>query len=76
MKSTILKKELREKDNKALIKDLQETNKKIAETRFQASFRKVKNYKEINILKKRAARIWTILSERAIKELEKDENAK
>lgn len=76
MKVTVELKELRQKDNKSLVKLLEETNKKVTEIRFQASFWKVKNYKEISVQKKKAARIWTILSERMIEELEKEENAK
>ncbi len=37
--------------------------------KFKAAFRKLKNYKEINILRKNTARIWTILTERALEEL-------
>ena len=65
--------ELREKDNQALFKELVDLNKKLADLRFKASFKKIKNFREINRQRKNVARIWTILSERAQKELAKKE---
>lgn len=69
-------KELRTLDDKVLYKEITTTNHKLSELEFKASFRKVKNYREIRQLKKRIARIWTILAEKAMLEILKDENAK
>ncbi len=71
MKKTTIVKELRDKDNQALFDELLQTQHKISDLRFKASFRKLKNYQEIGVLRKKAARIWTILSERASDELVK-----
>jgi len=75
MKKTVVLKELRSKDTKSLFSELAISRKKLSELRFKASFRKIKNYKEINFEQKKIARIWTILSEKALQEL-KDKEAK
>ncbi|MBM2820783.1 MAG: ribosomal protein [Candidatus Berkelbacteria bacterium] len=76
MKIKVQTKELREKSTKDLVKDLKESEKKISELKFQASFKKLKNYKQIQHERKKIARIWTILSEKAIEELSKENNGK
>ena len=69
-------KELRSQNDKDLYKEISTLNHKLSELEFKASFRKVKNYREIRQFKKRIARIWTILAEKAMLELLKEENAK
>lgn len=79
MKKTEMLKDLKSKDSKNLYSELQDVNKKITELRFKAAFRKLKNYQEISILRKKVARIWTILAQRALQELiaqEKNEKIK
>jgi len=73
MKATKDLEQLREKDNRALFKELADLNKKLVELKFKASFKKIKNFKEINYIKKNIARIWTILSQRAQEDLAKKE---
>lgn len=68
MKSTLELKELREKNNKTLFRELEIALKKTSNLHFQAKFRKLKNYQEISRSRKRVARIWTILSERVQEE--------
>jgi len=63
--------ELRNKDNKTLFKELESVKKKITEIQFKAAFGNVKNTKEIGSLKKKVARIWTILQENVSKESNK-----
>lgn len=76
MKKKELIKELRAKDTKSLFKELEESQKRICELQFKASFRKLKNYKSVCTERQKIARIWTILSEKALAELEKEQNAK
>jgi len=73
MKKTITLKELRSKEIKTLFSELEAARNKLADLRFKASFRKLKNYKAIDIERKKIAQIWTILSENAIQELKKKE---
>lgn len=70
MKKTVEIKEIREKDNKALIKELRELENKVSDLRFKTSFRKLKNFHEITVARKKIARIWTILNEKAIQKIE------
>ena len=65
-------KELRSQESKDLAQVLRDSQRKVAEIRFKAAFRKVKNYKEIRQLRQKNARIWTILAERALEDLEKN----
>jgi len=58
-------KELSDMDDKALFAEITLLNKKLADLQFKVAFRKLKNYREIPALRKRIARIWTILNERA-----------
>jgi len=70
MKKVAELKELRDKDEKALYKELTDLNKKMIDLKFNASFRKLKNFHEITATRKRIARIWSILSEKAESQLE------
>lgn len=63
---------LRAKDQKALFLELRESRGKLLELSFKASFRKLKNYREIRTLRRHIAKIWTILSEKAILAEEKE----
>ncbi len=70
MKKTVQLKEIRSKNTKELVKELDELNKKLADLQFKTSFRRLKNFHEITGIKKQIARIWTILNEHALKEYE------
>lgn len=72
MKKQIEIQEIRSKDEKALFGELQALNKKLAESQFKASFRRLKNFHEITSLRKRIARIWTILGEKTMEKYEKE----
>jgi len=66
-------KELREKDIKQLFVDLEHSNKKIAKLKFSAKFKELKNFHEITSERKKIARIWTVISEKAIEKITKEE---
>ena len=66
-------KELREKDIKQLFVDLEQSNKKIAKLKFSAKFRELKNFHDITSERKKIARIWTVISEKAIEKMTKEE---
>lgn len=70
MKKNIQLKEIREKDDKALFTELTALNKKLVELQFKTAFRKQKNFHEITDTKKKVARVWTVLAERAEQKLE------
>lgn len=72
MKKTVEIKEIREKDTKSLVKELKDLEKKVSDLRFKASFRKLKNFHEITVSRKRIARIWTILGEKVIQNMKED----
>ncbi|AKM82693.1 TPA: 50S ribosomal protein L29 [Candidatus Berkelbacteria bacterium] len=74
MKKVTELKEIREKDTKALVKELADLNKKMAELQFKTSFRRLKNFHEITDMRKRTARIWTVLNEKAIAEFNNKES--
>lgn len=74
MKKSNQIKELKEKSDEALYKELIELRKKLSELKFRASFRKLKNYHEITQARKKVARIWTLLNERTIEKLSKEIN--
>jgi large subunit ribosomal protein L29 len=80
MKRTQQVKELTEKDNTALYKELEVLNNKLVTLRFDVSFRKLKNLKSIRETRKQIARIWTILNSRAVEKIkttvEKEKAAK
>lgn len=69
MKKASLIKELKAKDNKTLAKDLVELEKNLAKLRLNAAMRQLKNVKQIQEARKQIARIWTILNERAIEQV-------
>ena len=68
MKKTQILKELNEKDSQALNKELAELTIAMAKMRLDVAMRKLKNVKQIEDTRKRVARIWTILNERALNE--------
>lgn len=65
MKKSAEVKQIRATETKALAKELADLNKKLTELRFKSSFRQLKNYHEITLTRKKIARIWTIMSEKA-----------
>ena len=67
-------KELRSQNDKDLYKEISTLNHKLSELEFKASFRKVKNYREIRQFKKRIARIWTILAEKTLIEMKNQQS--
>ena len=69
MKATQELKELRSRDSKELYQEIRESENKLCLLQFRSSFKKIKNFREIRHLKKRQARIWTILAERALAEI-------
>jgi len=69
MKKTLEIQELRGKDKKALLKDLLTSRQKLTELRLGRSFGKVKNFHQITKLRKRIARLWTIMTEKSQEEL-------
>jgi large subunit ribosomal protein L29 len=64
-------KELIEKDTKALLKLLTDTEAKIVKDRFAIAGRELTKVSEVNVSRKLVARIKTILREREIFEAEK-----
>ena len=73
MKKTNQLKELREKDIKQLFVDLEQSNKRIAKLKFSAKFKELKNFHDITSERKKIARIWTVISEKAIEKINKEE---
>ena len=73
MKQAESLKQLKALDSKALAKELTASNKKLVELRFSAKMRKLKNYQEIGLERKKIAQIWTLLGEKAIEEIIKAE---
>lgn len=62
-------KEIRAKDTKALTLELSVLNKKLVELQFKTAFKRLKNFHEITLTRKRIARIWTILNEKAVENI-------
>lgn len=75
MKQKETLKQLRSLDTKALAKELSASNKKLIELRFGAKMRKLKNYNEIGIERKKIARIWTLINEKAMEAIIEAEKA-
>ena len=75
MKQAESLKQLKALDSKTLAKELAASNKKLVELRFSAKMRKLKNYQEIGLERKKIAQIWTLLAEKAIEEIIKAEEA-
>jgi len=71
MKTAQELKELRTKDSKSLYSEIGKLNAEISELKFKATFKKLKNFRQIRQSRKNIARIWTILAERALDELGK-----
>ena len=59
--------ELREKTNEELEKLLEETQRELFNLRFRLATMQLKNYREVKKVKRRLARIKTILRERGIR---------
>lgn len=76
MKETQVIKEIRQKDEKALMKELQDLYQKMTDLRFKASFRRLKNFHEITQTRKKIAQIWTVLNEKALAKLNENPSAK
>ena len=76
MKKTQILKELNEKDSKALNKELIELNQKQAKLKLDVAMRKLKNVKLIAETRHRIARIWTILNNRVLNEIETAQESK
>lgn len=72
MKNKQILKELKEKDDKALYKDLKDEYLKLANLEFKAGFKKLKNVHEITASRKKIARIWTIINQRLEEKIKKD----
>lgn len=70
MKITEELKNLREKDAKSLITEIEVIHKKRTDLCIQNSFGKAKNVKEIGLLRRKIARIRTVLQEKALEKLE------
>lgn len=73
MKSNLYLKEYRTKDFKELFLELKKAQKNLVELKFKAAFKKLKNYQAISFERKKIARIWTILSEKTIEQISKEE---
>lgn len=71
MKNTQNLKNLREKDIKALTKELLEMNNKMAKLRADLAFKKLKNVKQVASTRQYIAQIWTIMNEKAMAEVTK-----
>lgn len=67
-------KELIEKDAKALVKLLADTEAKMVKDRFAIAGRELTKVSEINVSRKQIAKIKTIMREREIFEAEKSAN--
>jgi len=65
MKKITELKEIREKDTQALATELDVLNKKLVELQFKTAFKRLKNFHEITVTRKKIARIWTVLNEKA-----------
>jgi len=63
-------KELREKTLEQLYKEVNEAYKKLREVRFKIANREVKDITEKGRLRKKIARIWTIIREKEAERLE------
>ena len=74
MKKTQEIKDLRAKDKKALYQELESLDQKLVELRTDATFRKLKNVQLIGKTRRRIAWVWTILTEKAMEDLAKEEN--
>lgn len=72
MKETQELKEIRAKETLELVKEIAPLENKIADLQFRSAFKKLKNYRQIRSLKKRRARIWTILGEKTLAKMIKE----
>lgn len=76
MKTKELKKEIREKKVDALYKELTSDREKLATLRKDLAFGKLKSPREIRKLKYKISVTKTVILEKTIAELEKNEKAK
>jgi len=76
MKDTKNLQELKTMDIKTLSKELNLANEKLAKMRVDLAFRKLKNIKQIQETRKRIARIWTILNQKATENIVQKEVVK
>lgn len=72
MKKTQDIRQLKSKNPKELIKEINEAYIKLQKLKFSQSFGKIKDNYEISKNKKNIARIWTILREKSLKESSED----
>jgi ribosomal protein L29 len=64
MKTVEELKNLRKKSSRELVKDLIKENNNLAKLKFSLGFMKLKNFRQITQIRKKIARILTILSEK------------
>lgn len=65
--------ETREKTLEQLYKELKEVYKKLREVRFKIANREIKDTNEKNKLRRKIARMWTIIREKELEKIEKGE---
>lgn len=65
-------KELRAKDTQALFTELALSQKKLVELQTDLAFRKLKNIQLIKETRRKIARLWTFLNEKALAEMNKE----
>lgn len=76
MKNIQILKELREKDIKALTKELIEMRQKMTKMRTDLAFKKLKNIRQIRETRCRIAQIWTVINEKAMNNISAQEVTK
>lgn len=64
MKKNLELKEIRSKETTALSAEIVVLEKKLVELQFKTAFRRLKNFHEITLTRKRLARLKTILNEK------------
>lgn len=72
MKKTETLNEIKNMDGKALVKELNSIVEEISKTKAALTFGKEKNMKKIFELKKKRARVWTILTQKTMTGEEND----
>lgn len=65
MKKNLELKEIRSKEMTVVSSEIAVLDKKLVELQFKTAFRRLKNFHEITQTRKRLARLWTILNEKA-----------
>lgn len=74
MKSKSQLETIRSKDKSAIFKDIEKINLKIVELKSKNTLKKLKNYREIRQAKLERSRLWTILNEKIIDEVNKEKH--